>query len=254
MDNGYQLTIHDQREVNKLGLDTYFFGKTSINIYDLAIDKLIAEKKAEIEKSNAAYQNIRNSKEKQAGATPSDDYSAEMDMFYHIECKIHNEEELRSLLEMKIIYAYKFFEINIKNLLRASFDLKNSNNLYKWDNLVSFLGLKGINYEQIDGYKEINQLRIVNNTVKHSGQYDSKLSTVTEFSKSKQLTYESLDTFYERVKKCPLAFSQGLASAIHTVLYSFDESKLKKMATYFALRMTKADATKFGHELLNLYK
>ena len=46
-------TIHDEREQNKIGLETYFLDKT--NVYDIAIDKLIEELKNEIKKSQKKY-------------------------------------------------------------------------------------------------------------------------------------------------------------------------------------------------------
>jgi hypothetical protein len=39
----YYTDIHDKREQNKIGLETYFLDKT--NMFDVAIDKLIAELK-----------------------------------------------------------------------------------------------------------------------------------------------------------------------------------------------------------------
>jgi predicted patatin/cPLA2 family phospholipase len=52
---------------------------------------------------------------------------------------INDEEKLLSLVEMKIIYAFKSLEINIKNLLRAAFTLQSTKDFYKWDNLIKFL-------------------------------------------------------------------------------------------------------------------
>jgi len=43
---------------------------------------------------------------------------------------VFNEEQLLSLVEMKIIYAYKYLEINIKNLLAASFSLGSTKDFF----------------------------------------------------------------------------------------------------------------------------
>lgn len=62
MDNHSDFTIHDKREMNKIGLETYFIDKT--NMYDIAIDNLITERKTEIRKSQEDYDGWDELKEK----------------------------------------------------------------------------------------------------------------------------------------------------------------------------------------------
>nr|WP_298659374.1 hypothetical protein [uncultured Flavobacterium sp.] len=123
-----QFDIHDEREQNKIGLETYFLDKT--NMFDIAIDKLIDELKAGIlnsqeqfdgwnklqDKDPERYAELVEQAERYEISIDHQQYETFLDIIY-------NEEQLLSLVEMKIIYAFKSLEINIKKLLRAAFSL-----------------------------------------------------------------------------------------------------------------------------------
>jgi hypothetical protein len=53
--------IHDEREQNKMGLESYFLDKT--NIFDISIDKLIGELKAETQKSEDKFYRLNKLQE-----------------------------------------------------------------------------------------------------------------------------------------------------------------------------------------------
>jgi len=245
----YHNNIHDEREQNKIGLETYFLDKT--NMFDIAIDKLIYELKAEILKSQEQFDGWNNlqkedPKRYEELVERADHYEISIDhqqyeTFLDI---IYNEEQLLSLVEMKIIYAFKSLEINIKKLLSASFSLQTTKGFYKWDNLIKFLKDKDIDAKNFKSYFEITQLKSVNNAIKHSDDYETSLTSIQEFKNSDKITYSKIDQFYNRIKDVPNTFLQELILAIYNELYEFDDPKIENIAKSFVLRMNHTDASK----------
>lgn len=137
-----------KREINKLGLETFFLNLQN-NHYDFNIDRLIfdlEEKLKELEKKNLnLISEIDN----------------EIEMIFL-------SKELYAISEMKIIYAYKHFEIHLKFLLKASYENSKENDFYKWESIVAFLKTKNIKLSEVSNYNEINELRNLNNSIKHS--------------------------------------------------------------------------------------
>ena len=126
-----EYTIHDEREQKRMALDTYSHDIT--NTYDFAIDKLIQELKNRILESRQRS-DTRNTVEienpelngEREGADYHDSNTAyeQYQIFLEIQ---YTQEELLSLVEMKVIYACKSLEIHIKKLLGAAFSLKSTN-------------------------------------------------------------------------------------------------------------------------------
>lgn len=105
-------------------------------------------------------------------------------------------ERLSSVGEMQIVYLHKCVEISIKNMLR---DAYNAN--YEWkDDKITALEKRGIDTKSLDGYSEINTLRLVNNKIKHSENLHSELNaSFSEFSNTHSfLDYEDFDLFYKK--------------------------------------------------------
>ncbi len=67
-----------------------------------------------------------------------------MDRHYCLIDIEYTKEEIWALIEMKIIYAFKFLEINIKKLIKTTFSNTKTKNFYKGDSLNSFF--KGKKY------------------------------------------------------------------------------------------------------------
>ena len=115
------------------------------------------------------------------------DYLSKIEMY---------NDQLNSICEMKLINLYKSFEIEIKRILELAYPTIDKKIFYRWDVFVSFLKTKKINVKQIESYEEVNQLRIVNNQLKHDGRISNELKSITEFSKSEGFTHESILTFH----------------------------------------------------------
>ncbi len=151
-------------------------------------------------------------------------------------------EEIWALIEMKIIYSFKSLEINTKKLIRTTFSGTKTKDFYKWDILINFLKSRNIKPEDLKGFKEITQLKDVNNVLKHSGDFTEDLKNrIPEFKKKEIVSFYDLNTFYSRIKAFSIIYLEELASAIQTELYEFDEKKIDRIANNIARRMEKKD-------------
>jgi len=133
---------------------------------------------------------------------------------------IYITEQMISFTEMRIIFAYKHLEINIKRLLRLAYENVDVKMLSNWENLKNFLKSKSIDVTNLSGYSEVNELRLVNNQVKHSDVLKKEVKLIPEFVGSDSIQLDPLERFYNRVKQTPLAFLKSLTGAVYRNLYS----------------------------------
>jgi hypothetical protein len=252
--------IWEEREMSKMRLDTFTLNKG--NILDYPIDKLIESLKSQIKEAYSEHDkwielkknnpDRFNELEEQANQTG---HSLHSQMYGYIQDVIYLEDELFALFEMKVIYAFKHLEINIKQLLFAAYQSNYINRQFKWDSIIQFLNSKNITAKDLNDYESINQLRNVNNSLKHSDKViDQSIKNIPEFKDKDTLSYYELELFYNRVKKTPNAFLTSLVSFAFKDIYTFTHERIFEIAKSFALRMEKKDAMKFSEELLKLYE
>ena len=77
------------------------------------------------------------------------------------------KERLLALMEMQVISLYKDYEIAQKELVSSAYLSVNKRDMYLWENVKAFFNSKGVIFGRITGYDYVNQLRIVNNNIKH---------------------------------------------------------------------------------------
>lgn len=248
MNNNIDVTIHDKREMNKIGLERFPLDYEVH--FDYEIDKLTKELEKRNEKSLQAHDSWLELKENNPERyseleKKAEEYEISLDMqtYGYVEDIIFNDEQLTVLSEMKIIYAYKQFEIRIKQLLRASLSA-DTRQFYKWESLVQFLKEKNINLSSLKGYSEVLDLQTVNNSLKHTDKISNKITSIKEFSQTKKMGHEELNKFYIRVKEFPKVFISELTKALHSELYEFSNEKLQNIANSLVLRMDKETASK----------
>lgn len=260
MFENYKDDINTKRESNKIGLETFALDR--YNILDRPIDKLIKELKKDLENEYSEHKKwidmeTNNPKKFQGLEEKAEQtgHSLYFQMHDYIRTAIYIEEELTTLFEMKIIYAFKHLEIEIKNLISASFNDSSIGKFSKWDNLIQYLKSKKINISEVKDYKEVNQLRAVNNSLKHSNeQIDNSLKGIDEFKEIESITYEVLERFYNRIKDSSNSFLSSLSNAIYETLYEFDDEKLERISKSIALRMDKQNAEKLIGKIKNKYE
>jgi hypothetical protein len=223
------------RETYKIGLDMFTFNLKQ-NTFDESVSEVVRKLQAELNEEIENYIEIQYDP-KNTGQT----YALDIDYL---------EDKLLALIEMNIVYVYKDFEINLKKLISASYNV-NAKEFYKWENVANFLKSKNIKITDLIGFEEINQLRIVNNSVKHSTSIiDEKVKKISEFVELKYMRHNELIQFYKRTKDFPFKFLCSLSTEIYKDLYEFNDNRLSKIAELYALRMDKETAQKFI-ELLN---
>lgn len=162
-------------------------------------------------------------------------------------------DELLALGEIRIIYAYKYFEIQLKKLISTAFDDQSIYKLYRWNQIIDYLKLRNITPSNLPYYNEILQLKDANNTFKHSEEND-KISYIPEFSDGEDISHLDLEDFYKRIKDAPRKFIEALAEVLEKELFEFDEKKLENLAKPLFDRMDKETAQKFIETFSKLYE
>jgi len=212
------------------------------NNFDASADEQIRKLEEKRSAINCKFDNTTNS---------SEDVST--DFFYKMLENSYVDEEIIAIYEMKIIYAYKLFELKVKRLLNIFYPNEASRGLYKWENLKSFFKNKGVFLNKLNGYSDLNDLRVVNNNLKHSSEVDNEILRIKEFSKAVDYDIEELKTFYERVKKSPIQFLQVIADAINEERFVFDNDKIEAIAHDLAKRMELKDVNLLFQKLKSKY-
>ena len=227
-----------ERFLAKMNLDT--FTVELYNTFEPSADKQIERLIKEIGELNDKYNNLNLSDNE--GKTAEEAMNVEVKKHYCLIDIEYIKEEIWALIEMKIIYAFKFLEINIKKLIRTAFPGINTKAFYKWDSLNSFLKGKNIQPSKLAGYTEVTQIKDVNNSLKHAGIFNDDIKKkIPEFNGKDSISFNELNLFYSRIKDYPTTYLNKLASAIQSELYEFNEQKIEKMADDIASRLEKKD-------------
>jgi hypothetical protein len=224
--------FHRIRERRKIGLQTFFINLQNNN-YDTTTDNLIAQLKAQLSDLNQKKPNLRNQELSDCA----------MDIYFL-------ERELLAISEMKIIYAFKNFETHLVWLLKASYNSELQKRIFKWETIKDFLLSKKIRLSAINGYEEINQLRLLNNSIKHSLKAKpSDLKCIKEFQGKENIHFQDFLNFYKRIEGQIIIFISSLSDKIETDLYQFDEDRLEALSDSYKERMDNATLEKFISKL-----
>jgi len=252
--------IWEKREMNKMGLDTFLMRKE--NVFDSAVDRLIESLKTQLAKARSEYEKLMRLEsknrsefrnlEEQENLSEDNLQGSMMNYFQEI---IYLEDELFVLFEMKIIHAFKFLEITIKQLLSAAYKDNSIKQKFRWESIGLFLNSKNILIKDINDYENIEQLRNVNNFLKHSEKnIDQRIKQIQEFKNIDTINYIYLDSFYKRINKSPGIFLNSLVHYVFQDLYNFPHERIFELAKSYALRMDKKVAVELTDELLRFYK
>ncbi|OSY87411.1 hypothetical protein WH52_11050 [Tenacibaculum holothuriorum] len=131
-------------------------------------------------------------------------YSNQEGVYLPIEAELNSlKKQLLIVSEIQIMFTYKQFESCLKNLIKTFYPAKASGNIYKWRNLLEFFKDKELDLKKLCGYNDVNELRVVNNAIKHNLEaYGRSTKLIPELSKYSQegVTGVQLANFYRRVK------------------------------------------------------
>jgi len=224
----------EKREINKLSLETFFMNLEN-NHYDFNIDKLICDLSEKL--------TVLENKKQNEKLNDIDEMNNEFELIFLY-------KELFAISEMKIIYAYKHLEIHLKFLLKASYENSKDNDFYKWESIVAFLKTKNIKLNEVSNYTEINELRNLNNSIKHSRRIiNDKTKNIIEFKNKQQIEFSDLLDFYKRIGNSSINFISSLSNYIQKDLYEFDDTRIENIAQKILIRMDKNTVKKLVEKL-----
>lgn len=165
------------------------------------------------------------------------------------------EEQQLSIASMRLVYLYKNFEILLKDIISESFPNVNKRDLFQWESVKSFLNNFDVKIGEVNEYQRINEIRIVNNNIKHSSQIDesTKNQNIPEFQNKEYFDYDSLNSFYSRLKDTPKIFLDSLAEKLIEYLYVYDDQRISDIANDFMKKMDDASGKKLINALQKIY-
>lgn len=228
----------DKRELDKFGLETF--------LQDFEFEDLEDSLKDAIDALDSEQRKIGKQHSKELGEKG---WSQEMEYFYMNE-SLSIESKLGSIYEMIIVNDYKEFELVLKKLLKATLDIEEKD--YRgFKDIKTLLKDKGIKIPSLPYYNEMNDLRKVNNHIKHSISNENlkELQNIPEFKNEKSITYEKLVLFHRRIKDLRIQFIWSLKWEIYSYLYDYDEDRIKNIANRIIRRMDEKDIDLLIHEL-----
>jgi hypothetical protein len=159
------------------------------------------------------------------------------------------EENLSAIAEMKIVNLYKSLEIDTKHILNQIYENANSKQFYRWDLLMSFLKSNNIQPATLVGFTETNQLRLVNNQIKHGGELDNNIKNITEFNSAESFTFKSLENFLNRIEEPVNNYFTALSKEVYNDKYKFSDERLNKIVSDYKKRMDKQTLDKLIEKL-----
>ncbi|OYX84359.1 MAG: hypothetical protein B7Y83_08475 [Flavobacteriales bacterium 32-34-25] len=196
----------------------------------IKISKLDEKQSNYIENIDLEYQELQNQKYQL--------YEEQHD--YELE-RYWINQQLKSLSEMQIINAFKNVEINIKTLVNIAYPTVDTKEFYKWESFLQFFKNRDIKVFQIKGYKEIVDLKNLNNAIKHNGVLNEEIKKIEEFKTFEEFDFVNLINFYERIKDVIQSFLLSLADEIRKDLFEFSDDRITQISQDFKQRMGKAE-------------
>lgn len=208
--------------------------------------KKVETKITEVQEQIKNLEKVLASQKNKIGSTPFDsDYPAYEELEDHIFYKHRLEMTLTSIYEMQVISIYKSFEIEIKLLLTSVYPETKTKGFFNWDKLTGFLKSKKITHEDLNGFSELNELRKLNNSIKHSSTLSKEARSIPEFKELKESNTSSLKKFIARVLPLINAFYTSLTEEIYRERYEFSNDRLAQMADGFRERMNQNTLDRF---------
>lgn len=171
--------------------------------------------------------------------------------------KLGVKDNIIALLETKIIYLWKIFEVTLKELIQTAYEVDNID-FYKFDEVKRFLKEYDIDISKLRHYNIIFDLLKVNNQCKHEGlKWIDKINHINEFNtknlKKGNIPFEQIEKFYNRVKLIPALFLEEVKELIIDERFTFNQRKYIEIAEPIAKRMERKQAIEFMYVFLDLY-
>lgn len=226
------------------------------NYLDDKVDIVLIDAKAQYNIGKKAYDDFKEESSKVI------DYQVDRNQIYSKYrsdmINLGLKDNIFALLETKIIYLWKIFEVKLKELINIAYDV-DTKDFYYFDNIDKFLKQYKIYLKEINGYKLIIDLKEVNNQCKHQGLISSKKikdRNIDEFLNCEPngyISFEQAEIFYNRIKPIPELFLVEVKNEIIKERLAFDESKYIDIAIPLVKRMEHPEALRFIQILVDIY-
>ena len=102
-----------------------------------------------------------------------------------------------AIVQMKILFLYKEVEIRFKQLLSSKYNVK-TKSLYNLDSWKASFKYHNVDIAKLEGFKQIFDLKQVNNDLKHSLSIH-KSKRIDEFKGKSSFDSISLEQFFQRI-------------------------------------------------------
>ena len=190
--------------------------------------------KSEIEEAkteNLILSEKANSIQFEEDTPPSEDELQVFDELGSNYWTIHSSEDsLLSLSETRILFLFKTIEKAIKEMAGIAYPKINKRDFFRWALVISHLKSNGVEIKNLNGYQEVNQLRIVNNNIKHSQEINAETKKIRYWEDEDEFTYKNLEIFYNNIKETVIAFMETLGKSIISATYELSDEKLEEMS------------------------
>ncbi len=229
--------------------------------FEVAITPRIGELNDNIEKLTNKVRKIENEIEEfQRSNEENEENESHYEKYFDIYAELGEKQAEIDLLvmqklsieEMKIVCLYKEFEILLKEILAISFQDFDIDKIYKWEQIKTVLNNAGIIIGDIKNHIQINELRVINNNIKHQNIISDQVikSDIVEFKDKYEFDSESLSKFYSRIKAEPIVFLKYIARKIIDYLFVFNDERIEKIASQYDNRINKETAVKLAKLLI----
>lgn len=150
-------------------------------------------------------------------------------------------EQHYSIWEMIFINLFKTIEISIKTQISIAYPDVNLKDFFNWEVVREFFKTKGIDICTFSEYQIINEIRFVNNNLKHSPEIVDNVfkQKIPEFNGLQNFTSTSLQAYYLRIKSIPKIFLERLGKAIIEELFTYSDERLEQLSIGFKSKMDK---------------
>jgi len=188
--------------------------------YDLAILPSIDKLKTAIQNQHLEQKKIGIKRQQAVAEGLQQKLIEDLDEFSgdFVDNQILLDQQMAVIAEMRLVYLYKSFEIELKKLLKNAYNVS-ARSLSSADKQIAFLKTKGIYVRRIAGFEEVNELRTIVNNIKHGTELNGKAKRIPEFANSVQVIFEQGTIFYKRVAPMVNKYIEVVSEQVFKTLY-----------------------------------
>jgi hypothetical protein len=149
----------------------------------------------------------------------------DLDQALYEEEIVYGKQLTRLSDELAVIALYRKLEIDTKKALKIVFPQESPKTFSYWRDLKRFLVTQGIDITLLPEYSVVNELRLINNCLKHSGVVDKELGAIDGWNQGKDL--EGLGEHLYRLAEGTEQYMSALIDALHSNLRENESRQAK---------------------------